>query len=89
MTDKALLRQLEGFSLTTAEILYRFPDHPRLLQTYIWQDYDVAPCFPKLTDFLDFWAANLDGALYRIRVAHRKLIAPAEFSFVAGELRLN
>lgn len=89
MTDTALLRQLEGFSLTTAEILYRFPDHPRLLQTYIWQDYDVAPCFPKLTDFLDFWAANLDGALYRIRVAHRKLIAPAEFSFVAGELRLN
>jgi uncharacterized protein Usg len=87
--DTAFLRQIEGFSLTTAEILYRLPDHPKLIQSYIWQDYDVAPRFPKLTDFLDFWAANLDGALYRIRVAHRRLIAPAEFSFVRGELRLN
>jgi uncharacterized protein Usg len=38
---------LEGFSLTTAEILYRLPDHPRLLQSYIWQDYDLAPSFPN------------------------------------------
>jgi uncharacterized protein Usg len=89
MIDAAFLRQLEGFSLTTAEILYRLPDHPALLQSYVWQDYDLAPRFPKLTDFLGFWAANLDGALYCVRVAHRRLIAPAEFSFVKGELRLN
>jgi hypothetical protein len=48
----AVLRQLEGFSLTTAEILYRLPDHPRLLQSYIWQDCYLAPKFPKLVDFL-------------------------------------
>jgi uncharacterized protein Usg len=89
MIDSAFLRQLEGFSLTTAEILYRLPDHPRLLQSYIWQEYDLAPCFPKLTDFLGFWAANLDGALYLVRVVHRRLIAPTEFTFVQGELRLN
>jgi uncharacterized protein Usg len=87
--DASFLRQVEGFSLTTAEILYRLPDHPKLLQSYIWQDYDLAPRFPKLTHFLDFWASNLDGALYRIRVAQRRLIAPAEFSFVRGELRLH
>ncbi len=28
--DTAFLRQIEGFSLTTAEILYRLPDHPKL-----------------------------------------------------------
>jgi uncharacterized protein Usg len=89
MSDTDFQRQLEGFSLTTAEILYRLPDHPRLLQSYIWQDYDLAPCFPKLTGFLDFWAANLEGALFRVCVAHRRLIAPREFNFVAGELRLN
>jgi uncharacterized protein Usg len=89
MTDTAFLRQLEGFSLTTAEILYRLPDYPRLLQSYIWQDYDVAPKFPKLLDFLDFWATNLDGPLYQVRVAHRQLIAPREFRFIDGELRLN
>ena len=87
--DTAFLRQIEGFSLTTAEILYRLPDHPKLLQSYVWQDYDLAPRFPKLSDFLDFWATNLDGTLYRVRVAHRRLIAPAEFSFVRGELRLH
>jgi uncharacterized protein Usg len=87
--DTAFLCQVEGFSLTTAEILYRMPDHPKLLQSYIWQDYDLAPRFPKLIGFLDFWDANLDGGLYRIRVAHRKLISPAEFSFVEGELRLH
>ena len=89
MTDTALLRQLEGCSLTTAEILYRLPDHPGLLQSYVWQDYDLAPRFPKLTDFLEFWATNLEGPLYRVRVAHRRLIAPQEFSFVRGELRLH
>jgi uncharacterized protein Usg len=89
MPKTALLRQLEGFSLTTAEILYHLPDYPRLLQTYVWQDYDLAPGFPKLLDFLDFWTANLDGPLFQVRVAHRRLIAPQEFSFVEGELRLN
>ena len=89
MTDTAFMRQIEGFSLTTAEIIYRLPDHQRLLQSYIWQDYDLAPRFPKLTDFLDFWSVNLEGALYRVWIAHRRLIAPAEFAFVDGELRLH
>ena len=89
MTDTALSHQLQGFSLTTAEILYRLPDYPRLLQSYIWQDYDLEPNFPKLMDFLNYWAANLDGPLYRVRVSHRRLIAPQEFHYVEGELRLN
>jgi uncharacterized protein Usg len=89
MIDTAFLRQIEGFSLTTAEIIYRLPDHQMLLQSYIWQDYDVAPLFPKLTDFLEFWQANLDGPLYRVRIAHRGLISPAEFNFIHGELRLH
>jgi uncharacterized protein Usg len=87
--DQGLLRQIGGFSLTTSEILSRLPDYPRLLQSYIWQDYDLAPRFPKLTYFLDFWDANLDGPLYRVRVAHRTLISPAEFTFVEAELRLH
>jgi uncharacterized protein Usg len=89
MSQTHLSRQLEGFTLTTAEILYRLPDHPRLLQSYIWQDYDLAPKFPKLADFLEYWATNLDGPLYRVRVANWRLIAPQEFRFIEGELRLN
>ena len=64
MIDRGFAEQLQGFSLTTAEILYRMPDHPSLLQTYIWQDYDQHPNFPKLYGFLNFWTENLDGPLY-------------------------
>ena len=82
-------KQLEGYSLTTAEILYRMPDHPALLQTYIWQDYDLAPRFPELNKFLAFWQAKLDGKLFRITVAHKDLIGPADLSAVSGEFRLQ
>jgi uncharacterized protein Usg len=78
MTDKDLRRQLDGYSLTTAEILYRLPDYPALLQTFVWQEYDLHPVFPRLRKFLDFWAGNLDGRLFRVRVAHSRLISPAE-----------
>lgn len=81
--------QLAGFSLTTAEILYRLPDHPVLLQSYIWQEYDLAPRFPKLKSFLDFWTAKLDGKLFRVTVAHSELIRPAELRLVGTELKVH
>lgn len=89
MADRDFLAQVSGYSLTTAEILYRFPDHPSLLQSYLWQDYDLHPRFPKLEGFLKFWAENLDGALVRVRVAHSKLISPREFAYADGVLRLH
>ena len=70
--------RLRGYSLTTAEILYYMPDHRELLQTFIWQDYDLAPRFPKLIRFLDFWTHNLDGPLASVRVAHSSLVRAAE-----------
>ncbi len=89
MVDAGFAAVLKGYSLTTAEILYRMPDHPALLQSFVWQDYDLHPRFPKLTQFLDFWSKNLDGELYRVRVAHKKLIHPSEVRFTGSELVLN
>ncbi len=89
MIDRDFRKQLKGYSLTTAEILYRMPDHPSLIQSFIWQEYDMHPRFPRLLKFLEFWSRNLDGALYQVRVAHRKLIRPAELRLVDGEFRLN
>ncbi len=82
-------RNLEGYGLTTAKILYRLPDHQSLLQTYVWQSYDIAPRFPKLHDFLDFWREKLDGPLHSVAIAHKRLITPAEVRTVAMEMRLN
>ena len=89
MADRNFQAQLAGFSLTTAEILYRLPDHPSLLQSFIWQEYDVHPRFPRLKSFLDFWSANLEGKLYRVTVAHNRLISPAELRLIGGEYRVH
>ena len=82
-------RQLAGWSLTTAEIMYHMPDHRHLLQSFIWQEYDLAPRFPRLIKFLDFWTENLDGPLSSVRVAHKSIIGPAELRLVDAEWRLN
>ena len=89
ITDRDFGLQVAGYSLTTAEILYRLPDHPTLLQSFIWQEYDVHPRFPRLKGFLDFWTYNLEGSLFRVTVAHKKLITPAEVKLIAGDYRLN
>ena len=78
MVSADFRRQLEGFGLTTANILYRMPDHPGILQSYVWQRYDLRPHFPELRKFLDFWARQLDGPLHSVTVAHADLIKPAE-----------
>jgi uncharacterized protein Usg len=82
-------RQLEGYGLTTANILYRLPDHPAVLQTYLWQQYDLAPLFPELKRFLDFWQRELEGPLHSVRVAHKRLISPGEVRTVTTEFRLH
>jgi len=70
--------QLNDYRLTTAEILYHMPDHPGLLQSFIWQDYDLAPQYPVLKKFLGFWVEKIEGPLHSVYVARRKLITPNE-----------
>jgi uncharacterized protein Usg len=41
--SKDFRKQVLGYGLTTAEIVYRRPDRHWLLQTYVWQDYDMFP----------------------------------------------
>jgi uncharacterized protein Usg len=82
-------KQVLGYGLTTAEILYRMPDHPSLLQTYVWQNYDLFPNFPALKGFLAFWQEKLEGPLYQVTIAHSKLIKPAELRAVGGVFRLH
>ena len=89
MVSQDFRKQLEGYGLTTACILYRRPDHRWLLQTYVWQDYDLWPEFPSLQKFLSFWNATLEAPLHSVTVAHAKLIKPTEIQAVDGVFRLN
>jgi len=89
MVSADFKRQLAGYGLTTAQILYRRPDHNWLLQSYVWQDYDLFPEFPELQKFLEFWRVKLEGPLHSVMVAHSKLIAPAELKAIGSEFRLH
>src|SRR5260221_12615198 len=82
-------KQVLGYGLTTAQILYRMPDPPSLLQTYVWQNYDLFPSFPALKDFLSFWQQKFEGPLFSVTVAHSKLTKPAELRAVDGVFRLH
>src|SRR5262249_14647950 len=72
---------LRGYRLSTPKILYRRPDHPRLLQSYVWQEYDLAPRFPVLNKFLHFWESQLDGKLHSVWIAATGIIHPAELKY--------
>lgn len=89
MASLEFRKQLLGYGLTTAHIFYRRPDHPWLLQTFIWQEYDLCPGFPELQRFLDFWREQIEGPLHSVTVAHSRLIKPAEITAVDGVFRLH
>lgn len=84
-----LVIQLEGYRLTTAQIYYHLPDTPDLLQEFIWQHYDLAPKFPKLFNFLDFWEQKIDGALHSVYVAKKEIISPASHRAIDAEFTLQ
>ncbi|WP_298421616.1 usg protein [Rhodoblastus sp.] len=89
MVSGDFVRQLQGYGLTTANILYRLPDHPAIIQEFIWQNYDLQPEFPELRKFLKFWSEKIEGAIHRVIVGHSGLIKPAELKLVSAEFRLN
>jgi uncharacterized protein Usg len=76
----SLALQMRDYRLTTAEILYHMPDHPAVLQSFVWQKLDIAPEFPELRKFLDFWSRSLDGKLHSVRVGSADLITPPRWS---------
>lgn len=81
--------QLKNYRLTTANIFYHLPDFDKLLQEYVWQDYDIPPCFPRLEKFLHFWEKEIDGRIHSVRVGHKDIITPGDTDFVDFEGLLN
>jgi len=87
--DRSFVAQLNYYGITTDENIYWMLAHQNVLQSYVWQNLDLAPRFPNLSKFLDFWDKNLEGKLHRIRVANTQLIKPAEFGFASGLYHLH
>lgn len=83
-SELSFKKQMLGYRLATAEILYHLPDHPKLLQSYVWQDYDIAPSYPALQRFLDFWTREIEGPIHSVRLASRRIIGAAELKSVSA-----
>ena len=60
--------QLLGKRLTTAEVIYYMPDHPSLLQRFMWQTLDLAPEYPRIHQFLEFWRKEIDAVIHSVSV---------------------
>ncbi len=80
---------MEGYGLTTAEVFYHMPDYAHVLNTFVWQEYDMAPDHPKLFKFIEFWRREIEGVLHSVRYTHRQMIAAGEWRNAVREFRLN
>jgi uncharacterized protein Usg len=87
MTETELM--LKGYGLTTAEMIYGMPDYQSVLNTFVWQEYDLAPDYPRMFAFIEFWREEIEGPLRAVRFTHRKVIAPGEWRNVTGEFTLH
>jgi uncharacterized protein Usg len=77
MIETDLARQLRGERLTTAEVLYYLPDHPALLQRFLWQTLDLSPEYPRIRRFLDYWRREIHAVIHSVQVAGGGLVSPA------------
>lgn len=82
MVDEAFKDQLQGRRLTTAEILYYLPDHPSLLQEFLWQTLDEAPNFPRIHRFLGFWRREVHAVIHSVQVSCVGIVSPARIRVV-------
>lgn len=78
-----------AYRLTTAEILYHLPDHPHLLQSFVWQQVDLAPDFPALHRFLNFWRRAIAARLHSVTVAQTPILARGELRHATISLQLH
>jgi uncharacterized protein Usg len=78
-----------AYRLTTAEILYHLPDHPHLLQSFVWQQMDLAPDFPALHRFLNFWRRGIAARLHSVTVAQTPILARAELRHASFSLQIH
>ncbi len=89
MASPEFVAQLQGWRLATARILYHIPDHPKLLQTFVWQTYDLAPEFPRIVRFIDFWKREIEADLHSIEIAAADGISPGRWQNVDAHFLLN
>jgi uncharacterized protein Usg len=60
-----------------------------LLQSFVWQTLDLAPEFPRMHRFLDFWRREIDAVIHSVSISCQGLVTPAQTRIAKDILRLN
>ena len=89
MAERDFELQLRGGRLTTAEVLYYMPDHPKLLQTFMWQTLDLAPEYPRVHRFLDFWRREIEAVIHSVSISTVGIVSPARVKIARDVGLLN
>ena len=89
MRGKETEVMLKGYGLTTADLFCRSPDERNVINSFVWQNYDLAPDCPQLFRFIEFRQEKIDGPLHSGRFTHRNLIGPGEWRNMVGEFRVH
>lgn len=84
--ESEMALRLQGWRLSTLEVLYYMPDHPQLLQSFVWQTLDLAPRYPRVHEFLDFWKREIDAVIHSVRLASGETLAPGRINSVDAML---
>ena len=87
MTD--FTRQLQDYRLTTVDVTYHLPDHPELLQNFLWQCLDLPPVFPAVDRFLRHWRDRIEGRLHSVRIAYSLPLVDGRWRHVEEVRRLH
>ena len=78
MQHEEMALRLQGWRLATAEVLYYLTDHPSLLQSFVWQTLDLAPDYPRIHRFLNFWRREIEAVIHSVHLATGETLAPAK-----------
>lgn len=82
-------RQLRDYRLTTVGIVYRMPDYPILLQTFLWQCLDLPPEFPRVGSFLGYWEEHIKAQIHQVEVTVGGRLVPVQFTYGGHEYTLH
>lgn len=91
LKSPAILRPspFNGFELVMTEVLYRMPDHPHVLNTFIWQTLDQPPALLRVRAFIDHWQTEIEAQIAQVRIACASLLQPRDLRHIDGVWRIQ
>jgi len=70
---------LNGYRLSLANFYFRMPDFRSVLNVFTWQFFDVAPDYPRLFEFIEFWQREIESPLHSVEFIQHDHLTPGNW----------